>query len=156
MKDNVLDVLVYLFEHEYHEDIAPEALRGELTDSGFPEDEVEGALRWHADLREAGARPELENPGLRVFAESELEHLPTECRGFMLHLEQLGILSAGSRELVIERIMALSGSGNDDVELSLEQLRWIVLMVLFNRPGQDAAFAWMEDLIYNNGTHCFH
>lgn len=156
MKDTVLDVLVYLFEHEYHEDIPPEALRGELTDSGYPEDDVEGALRWLADLRDAGARPELDNPGLRVYADIELEYLPTESRGFLLHLEQLGILSAGSRELVIERVMALSGGDNDDVELNVEQLRWIVFMVLFNLPGQDAATAWMEDLIYNNGAHAFH
>ena len=52
--------------------------------------------------------------------------------------------------------MALSGTDYDDVELSVEQLRWIVFMVLFNLPGQDAAIAWMEDLIYDNGARAFH
>jgi Smg protein len=32
-------------------------------------------------------------------------------------------------------------------EVDLDQLKWVILMVLFNQPGQEAAVAWMEDLV---------
>ena len=49
------------------------------------------------------------------------------------------------RELVIDRVMALESE-----EIDLEQLKWLILLVLFNQPGQEAAFAWMEDLVFEN------
>jgi Smg protein len=33
--------------------------------------------------------------------------------------------------------------------MDLEQMKWIILMVLFNQPGQEQAYAWMEDLVFN-------
>ena len=36
------------------------------------------------------------------------------------------------------------------VALSLEDMKWVVLMVLFNQPGQEANFAWMEDLMFDS------
>ena len=32
-------------------------------------------------------------------------------------------------------------------EIDLDQLKWVVLMVLFNQPGRESAYAWMEDLV---------
>mgnify|MGYP000474592873 CR=1 FL=1 len=80
---------------------------------------------------------------IRLYTERETEHLDLECRGFLMFLEQMGILTAASRELVIDRVMAL-----DAGDMDIEQLKWIVLMVLFNEPGQEAAYAWMEDLVF--------
>jgi len=34
-------------------------------------------------------------------------------------------------------------------DIDLDHLKWVVLMVLFNMPGQEAAFAWMEDMVFN-------
>ncbi len=53
----------------------------------------------------------------------------------MLFLEQNGILDPASRELVIDRALAL-----DTPALTVEELKWIVLLVLMNRPGREAAF----------------
>lgn len=64
----------------------------------------------------------------RAYAPRELAKLDADCRGFLITLEQSGILNAQSRELVIERSLAASGQA-----LSLEQLKLIVLMVLWNR-----------------------
>ena len=64
----------------------------------------------------------------RAYAPKELAKLDTECRGFLLALEQSGILSPQVREHVIERALAATGSA-----LSLEQLKLIVLMVLWNQ-----------------------
>ena len=43
----------------------------------------------------------------------------------------------------MDRVMAL-----ETHEISLEEMKWVILMVLFNQPGQEDAYAWMEDLVY--------
>jgi len=52
---------------------------------------------------------------------------------------------------VIDRIMALEA---EDVDL--EDLKWVVLMVLFNQPGQEANYAWMENLMFDSTTEYQH
>jgi Smg protein len=64
----------------------------------------------------------------RAYAPRELAKLDARCRGFLLTLEHSGILNADTRELVIERALAASGDA-----LSLEQLKLVVLMVLWNQ-----------------------
>jgi len=68
-----------------------------------------------------------------------------------VHLENVGILSPEQRELVIDRLMALEG---DDIDL--EKLKWVVLMVLFSQPGQETAFARMEDLVFEERPAVVH
>jgi len=79
-----------------------------------------------------------------MYTDDECEKLNQEARGFLLFLEQVAVLDQVSREMVIDRVMALE---TDDIDL--DQLKWVVLMVLFNMPGQEAAFAWMEDMVFN-------
>jgi len=52
---------------------------------------------------------------------------------------------------VIDRLMALEG---DDIDL--EKLKWVVLMVLFSQPGQENAFARMEDLVFEERPAVVH
>ena len=63
----------------------------------------------------------------RAFAPRELAKLDAQCRGFVITLEQSGILTPQTRELVLERSLAATGAS-----LSLDQLKLIVLMVLWN------------------------
>ena len=37
-----------------------------------------------------------------------------------------------------------------DDEIDLDQLKWVVLMVLFNQPGRESAYAWMEDMVIDH------
>ena len=60
-------------------------------------------------------------------------------------------LSMRERELVIDRAMAL-----DQDEIELDDLKWVVLMVLFNQPGSEAAFAWMESQIFADDPEPVH
>ena len=61
------------------------------------------------------------------------------------------ILSADQRELVIDRLMALEAD-----EIDIEQVKWVVLMVLFSQPGQESAYAQMEDLVFEERTDALH
>jgi Smg protein len=47
--------------------------------------------------------------------------------------------------------MALDIDGID-----LRQLKWVILMVLFNQPGKEAAFAWMEDIVMDDVNAILH
>lgn len=159
MKESVLDILIYLFENYFDADIEsaqePDraTLKEELERAGFAEGEVERALGW---LEELSADPTRGGEGptsraIRVFASRESARLDTECRGYILHLENIGILSPTQRELVIDRLLALDGD-----EIDIEQVKWVVLMVLFSQPGQETAYSRMEDLVFDNHIDAVH
>jgi Smg protein len=151
MKETLLDVLMYLFENyhdgEYSDADNQETLRVELAAAGFPEEEIEHAFSWLDGLASDRDRPRVaQQPGvLRIYAEVEMEHLAPECRGFLLYLEQLGILDGASREVVIERLMAIRD------EVDLERVKWVCLLVLINQPGGEEAAVHLEDLVYYHG-----
>ena len=151
MNETVLDVLMYLFENyldgEFSDTDNHDSLKEELVGAGFHDEEVEHAFSWLNALADRREQPQLTGaPGaLRVYAKPEIERLSTECRGFMLYLEQLSILNAQTRELAIDRLMAI----NDEIDL--ERVKWVVLLVLVNQPGSEDAAAQMEDLVYYEG-----
>ncbi|MEY3137653.1 MAG: hypothetical protein RL580_1385 [Pseudomonadota bacterium] len=153
MTDNgsVLDILIYVFDRYMLAD-APEVpereeLAQDLEQAGFAGESVERALDWLADLAGERDRPNLDAAGpraMRVYTDEERTHLPADCRGYLLALERSGILSPQQREIVIERLLALDAS-----ELDVDQLKWVVLMVLSSQPGEELACARMEDLVFD-------
>lgn len=159
MKQDVFDILLYLFENYMYEDGEMdhdrESLSNELLAAGFRQSEIGKAFDWLeglADMQyQPNANPELLNRSFRVYSDAECERLDTESRGFLLFLEQMGVLDQVTREMVIDRVMALD---SDDVDL--DQLKWVVLMVLFNQPGQEAAVAWMEDMVLDDMGSLLH
>lgn len=150
MKEDVLDVLMYLFENYMDDDTAdeadPETLKTQLREAGFLSTEINKAFAWLEDLAIMqdgdSLRPALTARSIRVFSPIEEKKLDVECRGFLMFLEQMGVLNSASRELVIDRIMAL-----ESPDIDLEQVKWVVLMVLFNQPGLEEAFTWMENMV---------
>jgi Smg protein len=88
---------------------------------------------------------------MRLFNDVESEKLDVECRGYLLFLEQVGVLDQQTREVVVERVLAL-----EEDEIDLEQLKWVVLMVLFYQPGREVAYAWMEDLVFEDMEAVIH
>ena len=126
------EVLVYVFENCQQAEVAHESERvaKKLSAAGFEDSDISEALHWLAGVRapgaELGALPDARR-AFRAFAARELAKLDAQCRGFLMTLEQSGILNAQTRELVIERSLAASGH-----TLTLEQLKLIVLMVMWN------------------------
>ena len=157
MKETILDVLLYLFEHYFYDD--PDAVRDRdslqngLIQAGFSPAEINKAFDWLDELaRQRPASPvaRLDIP-VRVYAEPELDRLDIECRGFLMFLEQTGVIDADQRELVLDRVMAL-----DQDEVDVDDLKWVVLMVLFNQPGSEAAYAWMESQMFEDEPEPVH
>lgn len=152
MKETILDVLMYLFENyqagEFSNTDNQANLRDELVAAGFPEEEVNNAFGWLDGLAETRQLPLIFGPdrSLRLYAREEMARLSAECRGFLLYLEQLGILTVHAREMVIDRLMAL------DEDVDLERVKWVCLLVLMNEPESEEAFAHVEEMVYYSGA----
>ncbi len=158
MKENVLDVLMYLFENYVDAEEEPEPdrddLKQELEQAGFGEGEIDNALEWLDGLRsKEGDEPKAapNERAVRVFDANERSRLDVAGQGYLIYLEHIGILSAAQRELVIDRLMAL---GSEDIDT--EQIKWVVLMVLFSQPGQETAYARMENLVFEDSVGAVH
>jgi Smg protein len=156
MKESVLDVLMYLFETFVDSDDEPEPNRNELKEelarAGFHDREIDRALDWLDGLNSTSvASNEPRNAAFRVFDSAEQERLDAPSRGYLLQLEQIGILQPIQRELVIDRLLAL-----DNEEIDVEQTKWVVMMVLFSQPGQKDAYAKMEDLVFADDSAWVH
>ena len=162
MKESILDVLLYLFEHYLADDadlvrdrdaLKSGPLFDELGQAGFSPAEINKAFEWLdalATQRPAASPARIGGP-TRVYADAELDRLDLECRGFLMFLEQHGVLDAGQRELVVDRAMAL-----EQDEMDLDDLKCVVLMVLFNQPGSEAAYAWMETQMFADEPEPVH
>lgn len=157
MDPNVLDTVLFLFEN-YLEDCEEPPQRATLENvlrsGGFPEPTVHRALDWLEILEapEHDCATKTYIPGsCRVFNPQECTRLTTQARGFLIYLEQIAVLDPSLRERVIERLLAL-----DNEWVDIEEVQWVVLLSLFRRPGQEAAFAQMEDLLYTGMADMAH
>ena len=148
MKENIFDVLMYLFENYMEDDLDTlpdsDVIRTELLEAGFESYEVTKAFDWLDSLSLQRAIKPSVTPAFRIFCDQEKTKLDIECRNLLMFLEHTGILNSANREIVIDRVMALE---NEDI--SLEKLKWIVLMVLLSQPNEEIAFSRMEDIVYN-------
>lgn len=159
MKENTLDVLMYLYENYMNDDIEfdqnEDSLRIELSNAGFRGNEINRAFDWLGSLAEQRQSESYNvacnTTSMRLYTEHESKKLDSECRGYLLFLEQTGVLDHHSRELVIDRVIAL----NTD-EIDLDHLKWVSLMVLFNQPGSEAALAWVEDIVFDEAASNLH
>jgi Smg protein len=170
---SVLKVLIYVYDHYMMADPAdvPERqhMLEDLQKRGFSLTEVVHAMEWLSalvgDQRTSAVAADAE-PGegsqgsgqavaadgaLRVFADGELTRLSADSRSFLVLLDRQHVLTPQQRELVIERALAL-----DIAEVDVEQLKWVVLLVLSSQPGQELAFARFESLMSGTGGAVRH
>ena len=158
---NVLKVLIYVYDHYMLADPAdvPERrhMLEDLQKRGFSVSEVVQAMEWLSalvgDQRAVPDTPhaEADGAGLRIFADGELSRLSADCRAFLMLLDRQRVLTPEQRELVIERALAL-----DVDEVEVEQLKWVVLLVLSSQPGQELAFARFESVMSAAGGPVRH
>lgn len=157
----MFDILLYLFENIVNDSseiwVDDDALSKELKRAGFHEDDIYKALMWLedlADLQSNDNAPFIAGQtavSTRVYTLQENVKLDSECRGFLLFLEQINLLDVATREMVIDRVMELEES-----EIILEDLKWVVMMVLFNVPGKESAFEQMENLVFDEFDGTLH
>ena len=157
----MFDILMYLFENYIHSEaevmVDHDILTDELTRAGFHQDEIYKALAWLeklAALQDVEVYPYLTrvtSKSIRIYTHEETQVLDIECRGFLMFLEQVNVLDFSTREMVIDRVMEI-----DTKYFCIDDLKWVVLMVLFNVPGKENAYSQMEDLIFDEQEGPLH
>jgi len=151
MNEDIFDVLIYLFENYMDSDIDiipdTDMLRTELKAAGFNSGNIGKAFEW-LDTLALQEEPMFKSAkNFRIFCTEETRKLDIECRDFILFLEHLNILNPISRELVIDRAMAIENQA-----ISIEELKWITLIVLLSQPDEELAIAHMENIIYQEAA----
>ena len=150
MKTHVMDVLQYLYERFQEDEFVPldenQSIVKELERVGFKLNEIDSALSWLDGLVDASsdsfAPVNSSSSNVRIFHPHEIASFSTEARGFLYFLEQAGVLDSHSREAVIDRVLALDLKCSID----LDELKWVVNMVLFNLPDREEAAIWLENI----------
>ena len=157
IKQSVVDVLMFLFERYLDEDNEAmderDDVSGRLEEMGFHNREIDRAFDWLEDLatiHDGHHYPQINAGSIRIFSDEEKAVLNSESIEFIMYLEQAGILTSVTRELVLDRVIAL------DNELDTEQLKLIVMIVLHSHPGEENAYAWMESLIFDEQVDLMH
>lgn len=160
MKENLLDVLIYMFENymfDEDEGYGPdqETLAQELSQAGFEHGMIDRAFDWLENLAQlceqnppAGA---VKQDALRHYTAVEAERLGLEAQGLLLNLEQCGVLDPVSREMVINQLMAL-----DEGSIDLDHLKWVILMVLSNYSEGEGISDLTESLVLEGLHTCIH
>lgn len=168
--ENVLDVLIYLFENALLDDdyVTPDqdTLSLVLRQAGFAPDTIFRAFGWLEDLAESCEQHARHQPpttaptprfaqthatALRHYSPAECARLGVEGRGLLLNLEQCEVLDGPAREMVVNQIMAL-----ENHSISLDNIRWVILMVLSNYDSANGISELTESLVLGRVQTSIH
>ncbi|HHJ34914.1 MAG TPA: DUF494 domain-containing protein [Gammaproteobacteria bacterium] len=162
MKQSVVDVLMFLFER-YLDDETPnensrvteerDSIQLRLEEMGFHNNEINQAFDWLEDLADLQGEDQLvtvKETSTRIYSEEEKKLIPLESIGFLNFLEQTHILTPITRELILDRVVALGHP------LDAEQLKWVIMIVLHSQPGEENALALMEDFLFDEAIDLIH
>lgn len=152
MKEGVMDILEFLFDHYMLVKVAPlpdhEHLSHELEQAGFEVEEIDKAMIWLEGLGtlEEESAPWLKKNslGLRVFTSAEAHKLGKEAMGLLYQLEIIGILDAVSREIIVDRVMAF------EEEVTFEDFKQIVAFVILKQDHSDSLVGWAEHFLFES------
>lgn len=160
MKEDMLEVLIYLFENYIVDgvdfDPGQDDLAQELAGAGFPNEEIEKAFVWLEGLLDICEKNESQTqahaPGsLRFYTPDETERLQNPGLSLLTKLVNVGVLDQFSREMVIDRVMAL-----DSADVNLDHIKWVVLMVLSNQPDFSDIADWAEVVVTEDMIPVIH
>ncbi|SMN16072.1 Protein of unknown function Smg [uncultured Candidatus Thioglobus sp.] len=141
----------YLFEEaEYNDahEIDDIELKAHLFDAGFDVIGIDKALNWLeniAALQDGKIKPfsTVYRSSMRIYSEAEQKKLDSKSRGFLLFMENIGQLDANQREMIIEQVMSLG-----EAKIDLEDLKWVVMMVLGNSVEGEISAQWLESIVF--------
>ena len=161
MKEGMLGVLIYLFENYIVDELSFDPDQGELTEelegAGFPSVEIDKAFIWLEELLDACEVDHQDKSNfpsrdsIRFYDQKEVSSIGQKGISLLTRLVDAGVLNYVSREMVIDRVMALGSN-----KVGIDHIRWVVLMVLSNQPGFDEISAWAEVIITQEKLPVLH
>jgi Smg protein len=82
---------------------------------------------------------------MRIYSELEKTKLDSRARGFIMFMENMGQLNPSQREIVIDQVMSL-----EDSKLSIDDLKWVVMMVIGNSAESAVPSQWIESIVFHD------
>lgn len=129
MKANVLDMLMDLLGDFEQAELPFDASTLErLEKLGFDQEMIEDAYAWFHETQEDEEVEEVNEPSplaTRIYTPQEMSFLSVNCRGLLLKLEQAGVLTTTTREMIITQMLHL-----DIAQMDVEQLKWLSIIAL--------------------------
>jgi Smg protein len=153
MSEDFLKVLLYIFRHYFMTDVVQTEDRNllleELCRAGFKHKTSKAALDWVYGIKTTEAAIQvsdrLQTPdAIRIFCEAEQLKITPEARCLIVELERRGFINPLTRELVIDRAMALSSTPVFPAEI-----RCIVNMVLLRAQITDPNVLLLSQWLLN-------
>ncbi|PKF60783.1 DUF494 domain-containing protein [Psychromonas sp. psych-6C06] len=148
----MFEVIIYLFESymqvDQNVEVDAQEITEELLEEGFQRTDISKALAWLDHLSSLHEQSQdtvvqqAKATSHRIYGEAEQQRLNSACQGYISYLEQAKILNAHTRETVIDCAMLLEMN-----ELGLHDLKWLILMVLFNDPSSEDEFMQLESML---------
>ena len=151
---NILDVLSYMFDYIFEtsssiDQIDDTTLKTQLTEAGFDENGINKAFVWLdniTSLQDDDADSFQTNQNsIRFYTQAEKEKIDLESRNFLYFMYSVGQLNATQREVIIDQMMSLESD-----ELSLDDLKWVIIMMLGNNLNQKTTNHWLEAIILDD------
>lgn len=158
MNEAVMAVLIYMFENHMQSNCGLQKeklpLVSKLREAGFEQDDINSAFVWldHLSIANGSLNDQAlkQSKSVRIYSDYEYERLGMENFSFIIFLQALKILNPITQELVIDCLFAMQG------EITLADVKWAVLIVLFHKPEEKKALQLMEDLVLHEGSDKLH
>ncbi len=152
----MFDILVFLFENYFDSGSYPDSatLTRKLAMAGFADEDINKTLNWLSELarHDTGSYSAelIESDSFRCYSTHEMERIDTEGRGFIMFLQQTGIINPMQRELLIDRVLTMNENSP-----SIEKIKLIVLTELWiqNQLMDDAT---LEKLLIVSDSYYRH
>jgi Smg protein len=160
-EERLLNILMYLFKIYARQSEAmvyknSETISQEMIQAGFHQSEIDEVMHWFHELTDISASilcDEKKVPkSFHVYTREEHIKINTEARNYLLYLERVKIIDMRTRELIIDRAMAL------DMEvITVSEIKWITFMILYKNPYyQQQQLQLLTMLILNDEERIKH
>jgi Smg protein len=163
IKQSVVDVLMFLFERYLDDDNTNEtshvtdkrdSIQIRLEEMGFHNQEINQAFAWLEDLADLQADNQkfisIKETSTRIYSDEEKKLIGRESIGFLNFLEQNNVLTSVTRELILDRVVALGQA------LDTEELKWIIMIVLHTNPDEKNILSLIENFIFDDDIDHIH
>jgi uncharacterized protein Smg (DUF494 family) len=132
MKDRVVEILVFLMSEMQENKSLHEVDLSELRDRGYTTSEISAAFSWlyensRTDRMESIRSGKAGAGSRRIFHDAEKTVLSTPAQGYIIQLNELGLIDDREVEIVLDRAMSSGYAG-----LTVQEVRDLVAMVLFS------------------------
>jgi uncharacterized protein Smg (DUF494 family) len=137
MRENIVDIIAYLMAELHSNHAINEKTVATLSNQGYSQTEISTAFSWLADRASMKEFTSVSKDGgrysFRILHDFEKMFVSSDVFGYLLLLQQLGILANDQLEEVIERCIA---TGQQPIELS--DVKEIIAALLFSTDPYSA------------------